>query len=79
MEATMTMMRLAIDEGTKRKYNLRGEVISFEELRLLILGREGMAALDKVNAVAKKTGLNKMTMKEIDAEIKAYRNEKRRR
>ncbi len=75
----MTTMRLAIDEQTKRRYKLRGEMISFEELRLRILGNVGMAALHEANEIAKKTGLSKMTMKEINAEIKAYRDEKRRR
>ena len=74
----MTTMRLAIDEQTKRRYKLRGDVISFEELRLRILGKETLARLQKVKRIAAKTGLRKMTMKEIDREVKAVRDAARR-
>jgi hypothetical protein len=75
----MTTMRLAIDESTKRKYNLQGGEISFDELRLRILGQDSIKRLRKLHRIAKDTGLNKMTMKEINQEIKAYRDESKLR
>jgi hypothetical protein len=68
------MLRVAIDERMRRKYNLRGETIGFEELRLRIIGQEGKAFLREAQRIAAKTGLGKMTRKEIRAEIKAARN-----
>lgn len=74
----MTTMKLAIDESTKRKYRLRGETISFEELRLRILSKDSLQRLRKLHKIAGETGLRKMTMKEIDQEIEAVRNASRR-
>lgn len=74
----MTTMRVAIDERTKRKYKLRGELIDFEELRLRILSRDSLARLRKLHKIAEETGLRRMSMKEIDEEIRAVRDAARR-
>jgi len=74
----MTTLTVTMDERSRRRYGVRGKVITFEELRQRIIGDEARAALRKANRAARKTDLRKLTKKKIEAEIKAARNGSRR-
>ncbi len=69
----METITVKISPTEKKKLNIKGKEIDyadFERLIKLSIARERMK---RVVAVARKTGLSKITKKEIDAEIKAYR------
>ena len=69
----MNKITVKISMVDKKKLNLRSKEIDFVELERLIKLSMARENLKKVVAIARKTGLSKMTSKEIDAEIKAYR------
>ncbi len=62
------MLKVLIDEKTKRKYKLR-DSISFDDFRIQILVIEAKERLKETNKIAAKVGLHKMSEREIDAEI----------
>lgn len=68
----MTTLGVKIDKQTRQKYNLKKREISFEALRKRTISAEGLWSLRKVNRLALKTGLRKMSAK--DTEIKADSN-----
>jgi hypothetical protein len=74
----MTTLTVKIDERSRRRYGVREKEITFEELRRRIIGSEGLSSLLKANRAARKVGLRTLTLKQIDAEIKAARNGSRR-
>ncbi len=69
----MTTFTVRVDEKTRRKYNIKEKVLTFSELRRRIIGQAGMEALRQANLAAKKAGLDRMTLDEIDQEIAAAR------
>ncbi len=69
----MNKITVKISAVDKKKLNLRSKEIDFVDLERLIRLSMARENLKKVVAIARKTGLSKMTSKEIDAEIKAYR------
>lgn len=69
----MNSITVKISSVDKKKLNLKSkeiDYVDFERLIRLSIARE---RLKKVVSIAQKTGLSKMTAKEIDIEIKAYR------
>ena len=74
----MTTLTVTIDERSRRRYGVREKEITFEELRRRIVGQEALIALRKANQAARKTGLRKLTRRDIETEIKASRNGSRR-
>jgi hypothetical protein len=69
----MNKITVKISAVDKKKLNLRSKEIDFVDLERLIRLSMARENLKKLVAIARKTGLSKMTSKEIDAEIKAYR------
>jgi hypothetical protein len=69
----MNKITVKISAIDKKKLNLKSDEIDFVDLERLIMLSAARENLKKVVAIARKTGLSKMTSKEIDAEIKAYR------
>lgn len=74
----MTTLTVTIDERSRRRYGVREQKISFEDLRLRIIGAEAMTSLGRANRAAHKAGLHTLTKKEIETEIKGARNGSRR-
>lgn len=74
----MTTLSVKIDKRSRQKYNLKGREISFETLRWRIISAEGLEFLRQASRVAMKTGLRKMSAKEIETEIRATRNAQNR-
>ncbi len=74
----MTTLTVTINEHSRQRYGVRGQHISFEDLRLRIISAEATTSLRNANRVARKTGLRKLTRKEIENEIVAVRNGSRR-
>ena len=74
----MATLTVTIDEQSRRRYGVREQKISFEDLRLRIIGGEAIASLVRANRAAHKAGLRKLKKKEMEAEIKAARNGSRR-
>lgn len=73
----MKTLQIQISEQDYSKYNFqkKGE-LTFSELEEIISLEYSKKALIKCNEIAEQTGLAKMTMEEIDAEIKAVRDAK---
>lgn len=69
----MDKITVKISAVDKKKLNLKSNEIDFVDLERLIRLSTARENLKKVVTIAAKTGLSKMTSKEIDAEIKAYR------
>lgn len=74
----MPILKVRINEPARRKYKLRGEEISFKELRDRIIAGEGLLSLRQANKAAEDSGLRRMTPSEIAAEIKDTRQHARR-
>ena len=74
----MTTLTVLVDNQSKRKYKFTKQKIKFQELREQILRAEGLQLLKRTVEVAARTGLRKMTTKEIDREIRAARRGQRR-
>ncbi len=68
-------VQISDQEYTKYKFQEKGP-LSFAELEELISMEYAKKSLLKCNEIAEQTGLSKMTMDEIDAEIKAVRDAK---
>ncbi len=75
----MTTVTVRIDKTSRHKYRLHSKEIEFEELRRRIIAAEGRQFLQAANRAAALIGLNEMTGRDIEREIKAERNGSRRR
>lgn len=70
----MKMLTISISEEDFEKYGLKAEQQSFEELEELIQKQAVRNALYACQEIAEREGLSKMSMEEIDQEVKAVRN-----
>lgn len=70
-------------ETSRKRYFLSGEgkpqavVLGFEDFLRSVLRAKRSKALKKIQESARAKGLDKLTMKEIEAEIKDYRKTKK--
>lgn len=69
----MSELRVKIKLSTKRKYRIINDSMNFEELERLIRLSILQEKIERVSSIAKKTGLSKMTSKEIDQIVKSTR------
>jgi CRISPR/Cas system CMR-associated protein Cmr3 (group 5 of RAMP superfamily) len=72
----MKTIQIKVSETDFKKYNLGRENMKFSDLEELISREFAKKALLECNEIAEKEGLSKMTMEEINAEIKAVRDAK---
>ena len=72
----MKTLQVKITDSDIQKYNLRNEEIKFSDLVDLISLEYAREALIACNEIAEKEGLSKMSMEEINAEVKAVRDAK---
>jgi hypothetical protein len=68
----------SVDPQSKKTYRLNKQRMRFDELRQRILRSDGLQALRRTTTAASKSGLKKMTAKDIDREISAARRGKNR-
>ncbi len=69
----MTELKIRIKPKDKKKYSIKEKEMDFADLEKKIRLSITKDLLEKTVKAAEATGLSKMTQKEIDAEIKAYR------
>lgn len=72
----MQTLQIKISDTDIQKYNLENREIKFTDLVDLINKEYARKALLECNEIAKQVELSKMTMDEINTEIKAVRNAK---
>ncbi|MCB0803125.1 MAG: hypothetical protein KDB74_08495 [Flavobacteriales bacterium] len=72
----MKSVNLQISDFEYNQLGLNKKALSFSELIEIISKRITKQTLEKSIQLADKYGLSKMTLKEIDEEIKAQRNAK---
>jgi hypothetical protein len=72
----MRTLQIKVSETDFKKYNLGSEEIKFTDLVDLISREYARKALLECNVIAEQEGLSKMSMDEINAEIKAVRDAK---
>ncbi|WP_158858833.1 hypothetical protein [Lunatibacter salilacus] len=72
----MRTVQIKVSESDFKKYNLGSEEIKFTDLVELISREYARKSLLDCNEIAKQVGLSKMTMEEINAEIRAVRDAK---
>ena len=72
----MKTLQIKISNADIQKYNLSNSEIKFTDLVDLISQEYAREALLECNEIAEQEGLSKMTMDEINAEIKAVRDAK---
>jgi hypothetical protein len=72
----MRTVQIKISETDFQRYNLDKGEIKFSDLVELIKQEYAREALLKCNEIAAKVGLSRMTIDEINAEIKAVRDAK---
>jgi CRISPR/Cas system CMR-associated protein Cmr3 (group 5 of RAMP superfamily) len=72
----MRTVQLKVSETDFQKYNLESGEIEFSDLVEVINREYARKALVECNEIAKKVGLSKMTLDDINAEIKAVRDAK---
>lgn len=72
--SNMRTIQVRVSETDFQKYDLGSEAIKFTDLVELISREYARQALLECNEIAEQVGLSKMTMDEIDAEIKAVRD-----
>ncbi|MCG2419808.1 hypothetical protein K8089_12320 [Aequorivita sp. F47161] len=72
----MKSINVQISEFEFNQLGLNKDTLSFSELVEIISKKITKQTLDKSIQLANKYGLSKMTMEEIDDEIKAHRNAK---
>jgi len=70
----MQTIQIKISNTDFQKYNFVNKEIKFTDLVDLISQEYARKALLECNAIAEQIGLSKMTMDEINAEIKAVRD-----
>ena len=71
-EAKKTNIRFLLSERGKPQ----AVVLGIDDFLKNVLKKERLSVIAEIQLEAKEKGLDKMTMKEIDREIKAYRKEK---
>jgi len=74
----MRTIQIKVSETDFQKFNLGSSEIKFSDLVDLISQEYARKALLECNAVAEQVGLSKITMDEINAEIKSVRDAKTR-
>lgn len=72
----MRRIQIKVSETDFLKYNLGNEEIKFTDLVQMISREYARQALLECNKIAEKVELSKMTLDEINAEIKAVRDAK---
>lgn len=72
----MRTVQIKVSESDFKKYNLGSDEIKFTDLVELISREYARKSLLDCNEIAKQVGLSKMTMEEINAEIRAVREAK---
>ena len=72
----MRTVQIKVSETDFQRYNLGSGEIKFTDLVEVIKQEYARQALLECNEIAEKVGLSKMTMEEINAEIKAVRDAK---
>lgn len=72
----MRTVQIKVSETDFQRYNLGSGEIKFTDLVEVIKQEYARQALLECNEIAEKVGLSKMTMEEINAEIKAVRDVK---
>jgi hypothetical protein len=72
----MKTLQVKVSDTDFRKYNLENVEIKFTDLVELISREYAKKALLECNEIAEQTGLSKLTMEEINEEIKAFRDAK---
>ena len=72
----MRTVQIKISETDFQRYKLGSGEIKFTDLVEVIKQEYARQALLECNEIAEKVGLSKMTMEEINAEIKAVRDAK---
>lgn len=70
----MRTLTVSIDDSEYSRLGLKDNKISFAELKEKISIENAGTALKKCHRIAKETGLSRLTPEEIDAEIRAVRN-----
>ncbi len=69
----METIQVTISEGEKSKYGIKKHILSFNELKIAISNQMAKENLKQSIELAAKYGLDKMTMEEINDEVKAVR------
>jgi hypothetical protein len=72
----MRTVQIKISETDFQKYNLGSMEIKFTDLVEMISREYARKALLECNQIAEQVGLSKMTIEEINAEIKSVRDAK---
>lgn len=72
----MRTLQVKISDTDIQRYKLEGQEIKFTDLVDKISLEYARRSLLEANEIAEKTGLSKMTLDEINAEIKAVRDAK---
>ena len=72
----MRTLQIKVSETDFQKYNLGSKEIKFTDLVDLISREYARKVLIECNEIAEQEGLSKMTIDEINNEIKAARNAK---
>lgn len=72
----MRTLQIKVSETDFQKYKLESSEIKFTDLVELISREYARKALLECNDIAEKAGISKLTMDEINAEIKAVRDAK---
>jgi hypothetical protein len=72
----MRTLQIKVSDTDFQKYNFGSDEIKFTDLVEIISREYARQALLECNEIAEQVGLSKMTMDEINAEIKAVRDEK---
>ncbi len=70
----MRTLSVSLSEQDYKKYGISSKEMSFDLLIEKIKNVIARDALEKCQSVAKKSGLSKMTIDEINSEIEAARN-----
>ena len=72
----MQTIQIKISNSDFQKYNFGNKEIKFTDLVDLISQEYARKALIECNEIAEQNGISKMTMDDIDAEIRAVRDAK---
>lgn len=69
----MNTLRVKISSTDKKRLKIKENEIDFPELERLVKLSIAKDQMRKVVRIARQTGLSKLTSRQIDSEIKAYR------
>ncbi len=72
----MRNLNVPINDSEFKKFGFTDDTISFEELKEKISIEYAKEALLRCNEIAKETGLDSLSLEDINAEINAVRNAK---